>query len=41
MRHEMLMTLQPVPDATIEEIVDQIVLPLVTPPVTLPPAAGA
>jgi AcrR family transcriptional regulator len=30
MRHEMLMTLQPVPDGTIEEIVDQIFLPLVS-----------
>jgi AcrR family transcriptional regulator len=30
-RHELLMTLQPVPDTTVDEIVDQIFLPLVTP----------
>ena len=29
LRHEVLMTLQPVPDAAIEEIVDTIFLPLV------------
>ena len=31
LRHELLMTLQPVPDATITEIVDDIFLPLVRP----------
>jgi AcrR family transcriptional regulator len=31
LRHELLMTLQPVPDQTIEEIVDDIFLPLVRP----------
>ena len=29
LRHEMLMTLQPVPEETITEIVDEIFLPLV------------
>jgi AcrR family transcriptional regulator len=31
MRHELLMTLQPVPEATLVDIIDNIFLPLVTP----------
>ncbi|MCO6003758.1 TetR/AcrR family transcriptional regulator C-terminal ligand-binding domain-containing protein [Actinoallomurus purpureus] len=31
LRHELLMTLQPVPEETITEIVDDIFLPLVRP----------
>ena len=31
MRHELLMTLQPIPEATLVDIVDNIFLPLVTP----------
>ncbi len=39
-RHELLMTLKPVPDATISEIVDTIFMPLVEASVGTPPSFG-
>ena len=38
-RHEVLTTLHPVPDSTITEILDQVVLPLLHYRPTRPPAA--
>jgi AcrR family transcriptional regulator len=41
LRHELLMTLQPMPDEAIVEIVDDIFLPLVRVSATRPPAGSA